>query len=268
MRQRELLSSLVGAQGLHQYLFAADDRANPTVIVIGTLHKATSNFTEVDLVRVLKRVTPAAILFEVDSSFFDREGRLHLTGDSLEGDAVKTFQRTSHVAVLPYDIERRNQIYAAFHYFEIEKQFFETINKLYREDRFGPEAKVLYQQVMSDLRVRDVFGRGRLELFNSVNCDSAVERKQERYTSNTKRIIDLTPDLDQFAEYAQFYSEFWELRNNTMVRNVLHHAKEFPGKRVVVLCGFEHRYYLVRHLKAAEATSGIYLREFWELASC
>jgi hypothetical protein len=247
---------------------SADDQANPTVIVIGTLHKATSNFTKDDLVRCLRQVRPAAILFEADSSFFYEGGRLSFSGNSLEGDAVKTFQRTARVIVLPYDIERRDQIYAAFHYFEIEKQFFETAARLYREDRLGPEAKVLYEQILSDLRVRNVFGAGRVELFNSINCDSAVERKYERYNSNTKRMIELTPALERFAEYAQFYSEFWELRNRAMVRNILHHAKEFPGKRVVVLCGFEHRYYLVRHLKAVEAAAGIDVREFWDFATC
>ena len=267
MRRRELLTLLVTAPGLHDTLFA-DDQANATVVVIGTLHNATSNFKEDDLVRCLRQVRPAAILFEADSSFFDAAGRLSLTGNSLEGDAVRAYQRTSRVVVLPYDIEGRNQIYAAFHYFEIEQQFFQTLTNLYREDRLGPEAKVLYEQVIADLRVRDVFGRGNLELFNSANCDSAVERKHQRYSANTKRIIELTSVLARFAEYAQFYSEFWELRNSTMVRNILHHAKAFPGKRVVVLCGFEHRYYLVHHLKIAEATGGIDVREFWDFATC
>jgi hypothetical protein len=206
-------------------------------------------------------------LFELDSSFFDAEGSLDVNADTPEINAVKKFQRMSPVVVLPYDIEGRNQIYRAFRYFEREKEFLALLNSLYHEDRLAPEAKLLYEQILSDFRVRDALAQGTLELFNSVNCDSAVERKHERYTKNTKRIIELTPTLARFAEYAEFYAEFWELRNRTMVRNILRHSKKFPGRLVVVLCGFAHRYYLIRQLSAAEA-AGIDLREFWEVAAC
>jgi hypothetical protein len=267
MKRRELLSLILAASQLRHVLFADAGANSAVVVVIGTIHKATQNFTEDDVVRVLKRVGPAAILFELDSSFLDADGQLDLNGGSLEGKAVKRFQRMSPVVVLPYDIAGRNQIYRAFRYFEREKEFLALLNTLYREDGLAPEAKLLYEQVLSDLRVRDALAQGRLELFNSVNCDLAVERKHERYTKNTKRIIELTPALARFAEYVEFYAEFWELRNRTMVRNILRHSKEFPGRVVVVLCGFEHRYYLTHHLKAAEAT-GIDLREFWEVATC
>jgi hypothetical protein len=34
---------------------------------------------------------------------------------------------------------------------------------------------------------------------------------------------------------------------------------------VVVLCGFEHRYYLVRLLKAEAVKAGVSVSEFWSL---
>jgi hypothetical protein len=256
MRRRDFVAWLAGLRA------AADEK--PVVVVIGTLHAATANFTSRDLVEALRQVMPAAILFEVDSSFFDRNGRLRRV-DTLEGHAVQEFLRTSRVVVRPYDIEGRNRIYEAFGYFKLQRDFTAVLHVLYRENRLCPEARSLYQEVLADYSSREVFGKGRMALINTPACDTVVERKNERWPRNMKRIIGLTPELARFAEYVEFHSEFWQLRNRTMVRNILRHAQSFPGRRIVVLCGFEHRYFLIRELKAASAIS---LREYREFGSC
>lgn len=242
--------------------FADDATAPAEVIVIGTLHSPSYNVTQEDLLRVLERVNPAVILFELDSSFLNARGKLILPY-TLEGAAVRKFQFLApQVQVLPYDIEKRNATYRAFHYFDLQRDFYATLHRLYMENRLEPEAQSLYREILADSNVREAFGRGRLEVFNSRNCDQAVEKKHARSDRNIPRIIQLTPDLSGFERYAAFESEFWELRNKTMVRNILRHAGRFPGRKIVVLCGFEHRYYLVSHLKSAY-NPGISVREFW-----
>ena len=47
-------------------------------------------------------------------------------------------------------------------------------------------------------------------------------------------------------------------------RNIGNYAREFPGKRIIVMCGFEHRYYLRLLLAERASTDGFVLREFWE----
>ena len=248
------------------FLVRADDQAGTAeVIVIGTLHKPSAKFTNDDLLRVLKQVDPSVILYELDSTFIDSRGQLRPYG-TVEADAVNRFRMISPVQVLPYDIEGRNQIYEAFHYFEIQREFESTANQLYRQDLLVPEAKSLYKQVIADRWVRDALGQGKLELFNSANCDAALQRKHDQWDAGAKRIVELTPELARFREYVAFESEFWELRNRTMVRNILRHARQFPGERIVVLCGFEHRYFLVRELKAAQSKGTSSLREFWTYA--
>jgi pheromone shutdown protein TraB len=43
-------------------------------------------------------------------------------------------------------------------------------------------------------------------------------------------------------------SDFWDLRNQTMASNIYEIARKYPGKTIVVLTGFLHRYYLIRAL--------------------
>jgi hypothetical protein len=263
---RQWLLPLILATLRVSFVVHADEQVKKNeVIVIGTLHKPSEKFTNVDLLRVLKHVDPDVILYELDSTFSDRRGQLRLYG-TVEADAVNAFRRTSPVLVLPYDIEGRNQIYAAFHYFEIQKEYETSVIEVYRQGLLSTEAQSLYKEILGNRWVLIALTQGKMELFNSTNCDAAFQRKHERSAANLKRIIELTPDLARFREYAEFESEFWELRNRTMVRNILRYARQFPGKRVVVVCGAEHRYFLVRELKAAQSKGSISLREFWTYA--
>ena len=248
---------------------AADESPWTEVIVIGTIHKATVNFTKDDLVRILGRLNPAAILFEVDSSFLDKQSARLLPQYqkmTLEAEAVTAFLDKSKVPLLAYDLEGRNQIYKDRHYFELQKQFSEDVESLSGEDKLGTEARLLLEGIVALDNMRDAFGADRPEVVNSASCDAVMERKQTYDHAGVRKIIDLTPALSRFKEFARFDEEFWDERNQTMARNILNRIKDFSGKRVVVLCGFEHRYYLVRLLRANESKLSFRLREYRDVA--
>jgi hypothetical protein len=244
---------------------SAGDQKPTEMIVIGTVHKGTPNFTKDHLLRILERLNPAVILFEVDTSFIDKQTSQLLTQYrklSLEAEAVTAFQDKFHVPLRPYDIEGRNRIYEQRHYFELQKELSEALGDLARQNKLGPEAKILFEEVAAAGRIVDALAQDRPEVINSTGCDAAIEHKHKSL-SHIRKIIELTPSLARFADHAQFTAEFWDKRNTTMAANILDQAKDFSGGRVVVLCGFEHRYYLRRLLKAAESKPGISLREFW-----
>jgi hypothetical protein len=50
-----------------------------------------------------------------------------------------------------------------------------------------------------------------------------------------------------------------------MIAHIRHYAAEFSGRRLVVLCGYEHRYYLRSHLYDwREEPPAYVVKEFWE----
>jgi|SRR5581483_3058774 len=239
-------------------LFSA--AAQPTtVVVIGTRHEPNARFAKQDLVEALCRVRPSAILVEADQSLLDQMYLSH----TVEGYAVRDYEKIAPVEVLPYDIKNRNQIYSRFGYFELQREFFRVLHALYMDYQLVPEARTLYKEYLSASQMSQAFDQGSMDLFNSVTCDEAIERLHQTADRNFARIIKLTPGLARFATYAGFEKEFWELRNSTMVRNILHHTHDFPGGRIAVLCGFHHRYYLVSHLQAGREKAGIQVREYW-----
>jgi hypothetical protein len=251
-----------------QLLFAAapgDTPKQTEVVVIGTVHNATPNYGKEQLVAILQRVNPAAVLFETDSSFFDKDVPQLLPQyrtSGLESEAVVAFQQGTQVPVIPYDIEGRNKIYQEHAYFERQSGFSQAVGTLHREKLLSPEAERMLQEVMATGNMLAAFGQDRPDAINSSGCDAAVAHKHQA-DATVGAIIALTPALSQFAEYAKFNDEFWAQRNETMVTNIVNQTKKFSGKRVAVLCGFEHRYYLMRLLKALDEKSGISVREYW-----
>jgi hypothetical protein len=251
-----------------QLPFAAAPGETPQqteVVVVGTVHNATPNYGKEQLVGILQRVNPAAILFETDSSFFEKDAPRLLPqyrSIGLESEAVVAFQQKTQVPVLPYDIEGRNEIYKEHAYFERQRGFSQAVGMLHQERRLSPEAERMFEELMATGNMVNAFGDDRPDAINSTGCDAAVAHKHQA-DSSVSAIIALTPPLAQYSEYAEFNDEFWVQRNEAMVTNIVNQAKRFSGKRVVVLCGFEHRYYLLRLLKALDEKSGISVREYW-----
>lgn len=235
------------------------------IVVISTVHNDTNYFKTETLVDILKKVNPDLILLEFDSSFFDSSFALleKYQTISLESRAAATVMRqSSKIKVRPYDIEGRNKFYAEHNYFKSEAEFYGELSRLNDNNELSSEAKLLFEALISLSAIRDSCGAERPEVINSLACDTALEKKQDYSFKGIKRIIELTPALKKFDAFASLADDFWIRRNEEMVKNIIRYSKEFQGQRIVVLCGFEHRYYLRKRLKEQAAKEGFVLREY------
>ena len=243
------------------------ERSEPQteVVVIGTVHNDTAYFKAETLADILKKVTPDLILLEFDSSFFDSSFALldKYQAISLESRTATILQRVSKIKVRPYDIEGRNKFYAEHNYFKLEGELNRELSRLYGNNGLSVEAKLLFETLLSLSAIRDSFGAERPEVINSSACDTALEKKQYYSFKGIRRIIELTPALKEFDAFGSLADDFWARRNEEMTKNIIRHSKEFQGKRIVVLCGYEHRYYLRKRLKEQEPKENFVVREYW-----
>ncbi len=76
-------------------------------------------------------------------------------------------------------------------------------------------------------------------------------------------IVRLTPALKGCEAFWNLSRAEWTRRNNEMVRNIKRFAAELAGKRLLVLCGYEHRYSLRSALHDSDEP-GYSVREYWE----
>jgi hypothetical protein len=236
------------------------------VVVVGTVHAATPKFSVDTLLGVLGRVRPAVILVELDSSFFDDSMRLRpeYQAISLENVAVTRFATRTGTPLLPYDIEGRNREYERQDYFARQRQLNQTIGQLDDRGAFDAEAKGLLRELDDLSAVRDAIGADRAVVINSAASDTAIKEKQTYSYAGLRRVIALTPGLADYAEFWKRADEFWVRRNETMRANIARIAARYAGRRVVVICGYEHRYYLRALLRQDESAGRLTLHEFWE----
>jgi hypothetical protein len=235
------------------------------VVVVGTVHGTTPRFSVDTLLGILDRVRPAVILVELDSSFFDDSLRLRpeYQAISLENAAVTRFSARTGTPLRPYDIEGRNRAYEQQDYFARQRRLSEAIGQLDRQGALVPEAKGRLRELDDLSAIRDAIGADRAVVINSAASDTAIRWKQEYGYAGLRRIIELSAGLADFADFWRWADEFWTRRNETMHANIVRIAALFRGRRVVVICGYEHRYYLRSLLRQDEATGRLKLREYW-----
>jgi hypothetical protein len=246
----------------------ADERPGGAteIIIVGTVHSPTANFSRKALDEILGKLHPDVLLLELDSSFFEDsfELRKEFRQITLETNAAFALRDSTGAALRPYDIEGRNRFFEEHDYFNREQRLYQMLHKLHEDGRLGAEARATYEALVAFGKVRDAFMAERPEVINSAACDAAIELKQHYAFEGLARIVELKPELAEFKDFVKLSGEFWRRRNDAMVANILEHANEFAGKRIVVLCGLEHRYYLRSKLSERAAQGGIVVREFWE----
>lgn len=237
---------------------AASVAGAPTteVVVIGTVHSPTAHYRSDTLVRILDRAKPDLILFEVDTSFIDGSAKLKPQYRAMNLEAIAVAGTDAPLA--PYDINGRNEFYQRTRFFERMQELSQALSGLARERRLVPEARALLDSITAYDRVRDAFLVDRAEVINTAACDSAMARKQAYAISGMKRIVELTPELRPFADFTTLRAEEWDRRHRAMIENIANQVRTHAGKRIVVLCGFEHRYAL---RGALAGRPGITLRE-------
>jgi hypothetical protein len=236
-----------------------------TIVVVGTVHNKTEKFTAQKLYGIMERVKPDLILVELDSSFFTPSMSIKPEdlNASLENSVVADYQKASGVPIRPYDIEGRNKIYQDHKYFKLQKDLSKALNQADQDSLLRGESALLLDAIDRFDGIGRAFGTESPEVINSNICDVAMESKQYYGGDGMLRIVSSVPVLKQFTEFATFKRDFWITRNEAMVANIRSWAKSLHPKTILVLCGFEHMYFLRDKLKS-DTTSGTFiLREYW-----
>ncbi len=98
---------------------------------------------------------------------------------------------------------------------------------------------------------------------NSDVLDSLMYLKHVRTYEVLVPIFEKNPDFTpELADDLKFIYQEWAERNEIMAANIEKAARKFPGGRLAVTTGYEHRYILRDLLKDRE---GIVLKEYWQV---
>lgn len=235
------------------------------IIVMGTVHSSSDNFDSRKLADIIGTIKPDLILVELDSSFFTPEMTFkpETVKISLENKAVTMYTKDHPVPVRPYEIEGRNKIYQAHDYFNLQRELSKALNIASQDSLLVPEAGVLLDAIIRFDEIAYSLSLDRPMIFNSESSDKAMESKQYYDGEGLTRIVALTPSLAKYSEFCKFKHDFWITRNDAMVSHIMSRVSEFHPKTMLVLCGFEHRYYLRNALMKQSRNNSFLLREYW-----
>lgn len=256
-------------------LFYNCNNKKTELVLLGTVHQPIDNFTPDTLYNILVKIKPDLILFEVDSTFFTKEFKFKKTWNSNENIATVKYMKNFNVDIRPYDFTGRNEYRIKIGSRPTDSKALTLLDSLYNYNHLGSLSKISYQNFLKITDSLNSFAYLGAKAFNNINTDKLAEiRQKQQYKkllsimakypvfSNTYHIKNYKDSISYYEGYKKA-SEFWDLRNRTMSKNILHFVKEYEHKKIVVLNGFFHRYYLMSLTKPKENKLNFTLKEFY-----
>lgn len=253
-------------------------KEKPTeIIVIGALHNPEPNFNPEILFNILKEVKPDYILRELDSSAFTSDFKHKNVANSNEGIASEKYaQKYPQTHIRPYEFEGRNEYRINIGSRPTDQLTTKLLDSLNKASLLSASESQIYNKYKVLLEPLIILASKSPENFNNLTTDSIC---QERQYYQYKMLSKITSKRDEFKthfhtkpngekisyrEGFKLAGDFWDLRNQTMAKNIMRIAEQNKGKRIVVLCGFMHRYYILSELKILTKNKNIILKEYYE----
>lgn len=247
------------------------------IIVIGTQHKPVPNFNSEILFNILEGVKPDFILLELDSAKFTSDFKLKEVKENELIASDKYQSKYPKTELRPFEFEGRNQYRINRGMRPTDGLSLKLIDSLCKADLLTiPEAEIFktYKDALDPLKV---IAAKSPEAWNNPVGDSLCEYRQfyqyqmipkitnSREEFAVKFVTKPNGEKISYRKGYQLWANFWDLRNQTMAKNIMTISENNKGKRIVVLCGFMHRYYIIGELKKLTKGKNIALKEYYEI---
>lgn len=233
--------------------------------LVGTKHEPCAYFNSDSVHVILSRVRPDVVLMELDSSFFDRNFRFDLERypdllSTNETIAAHRYQQERGVDLRPFEITGRNEWYREHRYFERQDSMWRDALALYRADKLSRKDREDMELILQVMNYNDMQFASPRDMNSSMTMGYLTLREYILYQKLVS-IVESEPQLGRWRDFVRIWSSRWYERNGVMAANIRRMAEAYPGKRLLVLVGLEHKPGLLKLLNACD---GIVLKEYWE----
>lgn len=230
--------------------------------IIGTVHKETENYNGDSIFNILFKINPDLILLEIDSSNFDDDFKLkqslkHRLGvvfgfakEENEELAIKKYVKLFPKTMLrPYEYEGRDAFHKRNEILTKPDAVYEKLSSLYKKGGLYPRNRKIWEEWLEINDSLSAF-RGKTPLEYNSELFYRISAKRQLYQyKKINEIVQNEPDLEGYKSFYQIHSDFWDVRNKVMAQHIKLFIEKFPGKKIVVLTGANHKYYLLQQLK-------------------
>jgi hypothetical protein len=271
-----LLLICCGLYGCGSHSAAATDVSTENkktqVVIIGTIHSAhykNPKYSPDILKEIILSLKPDAILNELPLSRVAPNGRPLFRDPNKhpEGWAADTVAAQLGIKQIPFDRPDRQKNFRKTKHFEKQKRASKLIKKwaeqLKKEDPNSIYLKIAKLWNYTANAEMNLFLKSPPDIINSDAHDSMIRIKHSLwYDIFPNYVLPKYPGYEELIELYHFARDQWNERNKIMADNIIKAAKEYPGKRLVVVTGATHRYILRDLLKDEKS---IELKEYWQV---
>ena len=283
-----LLLAIVGVAGItaaqlvswHQFMRAPVSRSaaahhgGTQLVVVGTTHEPHANLNPDSLYAALETIKPDVILFEGDSAYLPQLRRppglmqalqVALGGPAPENEGL-AIQKYLHwhpaTAWQPFEWNRRNAYHRQYGILTKPDEVFRQLRHLQAAQQLASwQLRILTAYDSLSTRL-NTLAQLPLDSLNTAAADSLAARRQRAQYQLIGKIVATHPALAKFRDFYRINEAYWGIRNRAMARNIATWLARYPHKRLVVLTGFNHRYYLLRELRPRQRVLGFTLVEY------
>lgn len=256
------------------YAQGNNNKQKTEIIIIGTVHFPTKNITADTIYKVLENEKPDMILMESDMTNFNSDFSFKKTYDENEWNAILNYKKNfKNTLFRPIEFEGRND-YRRQNGIQNTDPVWNEINVLDSLNTLSAKHKKIWKRFIELADALNELDNSSLKEINSNATANLVSERQFYQYQKLKEIVDentefsklkietATKESISLKELYKRYCYFEELRNRTIVDNILKWKSQYPSKKIVVLIGFYHKYFLVNELKWKQKEHNFELKEY------
>ena len=232
-------------------LYAQAVSSAPEILILGTVHKNNKKITHHTLFDILNKYQPDLILKETENDYEYVFGlftayRLKIARPSMEQLALQKYKRHNKtVPVLGFDITITSRKNYLKNLISLYDQFHEA---LYTAKK-NPSDSILYANYTK--LSNEYFDQYMFKTISYINQDSVFSKARLVHQMEDD-IVKLGSNYISDKKIVDAYkadNDFWITRNEYMGNKIVEITKQRNPKRIVVITGLSHKYYLLDKLK-------------------
>ena len=270
---------------LHLFVSGQDlnlfDAHKTKIYIIAVIHTENQFRNTDNLLNILKDVKPELILSEMDtlSGYFNSEytlleppkwwtmARKLKLGKKMPPEMEVLYKYKNYdstIKIFPFDMPILNRKDDIKMDNNREKEWVAIVNKAYSENKISSDLLPLFNLYLKyNHYYVSMLNKSYSDINKNVVSDSIRSYMSLEKEVNAKLIENL-PELVILKAWQTQGNENWRHRNEVMARNIIRFTEISKAKKVVVLTGLLHKYYLIDLLNSYNNEQKYELVEYYE----
>ena len=246
------------------------------LIIIGNVHTPMPEYNSDTLLAILEKLHPDIVLLEIDSANFTTNNTFKFSSSENEQTATTKYVDKHPLAKIgPFEFEGRNDYRMRTGIKQSDVPTMQLLDSLYTSKLLTKEQAAIVTKYHWLTDTLNSFGYKSAQHFNNRHTDSISEQRQfyqhhmireviNQRHEFTRQLVTTTGEKITLREGYNRQCDFWDLRNQTMAKHIMNVVDQNPNKKIIVLAGYFHRYYLLKELTSMKNSRTFLLHEFYE----